>query len=242
MKMMQKSLLALAVLASTAMSVHAASNVDVKVIGNIDPGTCTPTLSGGGTVDYGTMSPSVLDATGYTVLPVKELDFTITCTAASKVAVYAVNNRANSVPGGSDAVAGGGTTTPSGVTLLGYPAGAGIKSAGLGLMGTTKVGGYMLGIKKAGLTADSNSVDQVFRASAASNWSAFTGDYSAMFNSSSTPYQYSFSSTGQTAPVAFTNLSGKLGLQAFVNKRSELDLTNKVNLDGSATLELVYLP
>ncbi len=52
----------------------------------------------------------------------------------------------------------------------------------------------------------------------------------------------SWAATGTTTPVAFTNLSGKLGVQAYLNQRSAFDLTNTVQLDGLSTLELVYLP
>ncbi|MBB1202747.1 DUF1120 domain-containing protein [Enterobacteriaceae bacterium 89] len=240
MKKIQLSLCALAVLATTALSVQAASNVEVKVIGRIDPGTCTPSLTGGGVVDYGTMSPSVVAATGYTVLPLKEVPFSVSCTAPSKVAIYAVNNRPNTVPDNPDYFSGGGSDIPASVTLLN---GSHPRSAGLGISGNSRVGGYTLGLKSSSLKADGVKVDQLLRYSTSDSWAVRNGDsYVGMFTGVYEPTQESFATSGQSTPVAFTTLTGTLGVQAFLNQRSQLDLSNTVLLDGSTTLELVYLP
>ena len=239
MKMMQKSLLALAVMATTALNVQAASNVDVKVIGRIDPGTCTPTLSGGGTIDYGTMSPSTLAATGFTVLPEKQLDFGITCTAPSKVAVKVVNGRLGSAASlNAEGPTGFANTNPV-VTLLGT---TGPKSiAGLGKVGTTNIGGYALALNAAGAQADGVAVDTVLKREGAPVWAkpttrdALLMDYAIARN-------VTWSEPGTLVPKAFTTLTGKLLVQAFINERSALDLSNTILLDGLSTLELVYLP
>lgn len=52
---------------------------------------------------------------------------------------------------------------------------------------------------------------------------------------------HSWSTTTTSAPIAFKHLSGTFSVQAFLNKGSELTLTEDVPLDGSATIELVYL-
>ncbi|KFD14546.1 hypothetical protein GSMA_02017 [Serratia marcescens subsp. marcescens ATCC 13880] len=41
--------------------------------------------------------------------------------------------------------------------------------------------------------------------------------------------------------MAFTTVAGKLGVQAYITKTSELDLSKPINLDGLTSLELVYL-
>ena len=86
--MMKKTVLALALLATTA-SAFAADSVDVRVIGTIVPAACTPTLSGGGTVDYGTIKADTISATDYTVLPEKQISFLDPCDAPAKVALNA---------------------------------------------------------------------------------------------------------------------------------------------------------
>jgi hypothetical protein len=243
MKMMQKSLLALAVMATTALNVQAASNVDVKVIGRIDPGTCTPTLSGGGTIDYGTMSPSTLAATGYTKLPEKQIDFSITCTAPSKVAVEVKNGRPNSTAGYTENSATGFARQPAGMDIFGISS-TGLGVAGLGESNGVKVGGYGVRFSTVGTTADSNSVDLIYAINphnTAATWlKSVNGN---LLRSDGTVGQgISWAAIGTTTPVAFTNLSGKLSVQAYLNEKSAFDLTNTVQLDGLSTLELVYLP
>ncbi|KJV48821.1 hypothetical protein VH86_08435 [Pantoea sp. BL1] len=241
MKMMQKSLLALAVLATTALNVQAASNVDVKVIGRIDPGTCTPTLSGGGTIDYGTMSPSELAATGLTVLPEKQLDFAIACTAPSKVAVKVVNGRPNTVAGAIEGASGFAGIPASSASLFGSSGSIGV--AGLGLSNGVKVGGYGIRIASGTVIADTKSVDNLVASNIASPvWSAAAAGATGSLLASATVRGVSWAATGTTTPVAFTNLSGKLGVQAYLNEKSAFDLTNTVQLDGLSTIELVYLP
>ncbi|MBK0126283.1 DUF1120 domain-containing protein [Pantoea sp. S61] len=238
MKMMQKSLLALAIIATTALNVHAASTADIKVIGSIEPGTCTPTLAGGGTIDYGTMSPSVLNATGYTALPANDINFTINCTAASKVAIKALNKRPDTSPSGRDVFSGGGADI-TGITLLGV---SGLnRVAGLGMQDKAKIGGYVVRINSASLQADSTAVDTLLSRNSGSTWAA-AGKETDMFGGISTARYYSVAAKGQTSPVAFTTLTGKFDVQAFINDRKNLDLTNIVNLDGLTTLELVYIP
>ncbi|KJV48871.1 hypothetical protein VH86_08430 [Pantoea sp. BL1] len=233
---MQKSLLALAVMATTALNVQAASNVDVKVIGRIDPGTCTPTLSGGGTIDYGTMSPSTLAASGYTVLPEKQLDFEIACTAPSKVAVKVVNGRPSTVAGANEG-ASGFASAPGGANIFGT---ASVVVAGLGESNGVKVGGYGIRIATGTVIADTKSVDTLRTENIVSPaWSKY--DLGSMLAAASVRGM-TWAATGTTAPIAFTNLSGKLGVQAYLNQRSAFDLTNTVQLDGLSTLELVYLP
>ncbi|MBB1202748.1 DUF1120 domain-containing protein [Enterobacteriaceae bacterium 89] len=235
MKTIQKSICALAVLAATAVSAQAASNVDVKVIGRIDPGTCTPTLSGGGTVDYGTMSPSILAATGYTVLPEKQLDFAISCTAPSKVALLAVSGRPGTVAGSAEGVNNLGSQ-PAGTTLMGQ---TNTSVAGLGKAGNANIGGYALRIDPTTVKADSASVDGVYSENSGSSWKA--GAFGTPFNNNVLRY-VSWAAKGNTTPEAFTNLTGKLSVQAYIADKSTLDLTNTIQLDGLTTLELVYLP
>ena len=244
MKMMQKSLLALAVMATTALNVQAASNVDVKVIGRIDPGTCTPTLSGGGTIDYGTMNPSTLAATGYTKLAEKQLDFSISCTAPSKVAVEVKNGRPNTTAGNTENSATGFAKQPTSMDLFGSTASA-IGVAGLGESNGVKVGGYGVRIAPGGAIADGNSVDVIVAINPhnpAATWAKASGVGSILRPDGTAGLGGSWAATGTTTPVAFTNLSGKLGVQAYLNERSAFDLTNTVQLDGLSTLELIYLP
>ncbi|MBD8090244.1 DUF1120 domain-containing protein [Pseudomonas fluorescens] len=90
-----KSLTAAALLLGSA-NVFAASSVDLTVKGLITPSACTPALSGGGTIDYGKISAKDLNADQSTDLPMQTLQFTVTCDAATLVAMEAKDNREGS--------------------------------------------------------------------------------------------------------------------------------------------------
>jgi type 1 fimbria pilin len=232
-KQMQKTACALAVLATTSLSAMAADSVDVRVIGTITPAACTPTLSGGGTVDYGTMKPDTLSDTAYTLLSEQQLDFAITCDAPAKLALKAINGRPNTLAGGTEGVGGYGVPP---ITLLGSTV---ARAAGLGMDGTAKIGGFAVALKGDTVTADGNTVSSLVSSNMGSSWSVGNGGEiggAAVANN-----WRSWGATGTTTPVAFTNLAGKISVQAYLNHASELDLTKPVNLDGLTTIELIYL-
>ncbi|EKS7202333.1 DUF1120 domain-containing protein [Enterobacter asburiae] len=227
---MIKSTLAVAIIAS-GINTAFAESVDVKVNGTIIPAACTPALAGGGVVDYGNIKASTLSADDYTTLPEKEIDFSITCDALAKVALNAVNDRPGTMAGVTEGY-NGAATTP--VPVFGVSSAMGV---GLGLDGTAKIGGYAVRLDPAKVTADGSSVDGIKNGGAGStDW---TGSPGSVF--SNAPRYISWAKTGELTPVAFKVLAGKLGVQAYINKASELDLTHAIHLDGQTTLEVIYL-
>jgi type 1 fimbria pilin len=234
--MMKKTVVALALLATTA-SAFAADSVDVRVIGTIVPAACTPALTGGGVVDYGTIKADTISATDYTVLPEKQVSFAITCDAPAKVALIASNGRTGSLAGVPETAHGAGRSP---VTLFGLSA---VGAAGLGMEGTSQVGGYGVRIDSSTVTADGVAVDSL-RADrdpgyADSPW--VKDSYSGIVYSPNYQRLTTWAATGTTTPVAFTALSGQLGVQAYINKGSELDLSKPVHLDGLTTITLYYM-
>ena len=84
---MRKTLLA-AVLAATAGRAMAADdNVDINVVGQIVLAACTASVTGGGTVDYGSIQSSPLVQGDLILLGVKNLDLNITFEAPAKIAL-----------------------------------------------------------------------------------------------------------------------------------------------------------
>jgi len=229
--MMKKTVLALALLATTA-SAFAADSVDVRVIGTIVPAACTPTLSGGGTVDYGTIKADTISATDYTVLPAKEIDFSIQCDAPAKVSIKAVTGRPGTTAGVTESSQGAAATP---VSLFGM---GDIAVVGLGMDGADKIGGYAVRINPGSVTVDSVAANNLRKSDSATSWTqdAYAGMLFDPNYSRSTTW-----GTSGTTPVAFTNLAGKLGVQAYINKGENLDLTKPVNLDGLTTITLVYM-
>ncbi|AHG19502.1 hypothetical protein Z042_07655 [Chania multitudinisentens RB-25] len=230
----QKSACALTVVLATAALPALAESIDVRVIGTISPTACTPTLAGGGTIDYGTIKPTSLSADAYTLLDEKQVEFTITCDAPAKIAVQVVNQRVGSLAGSTNETSSGGTA-PAGPNVFGS---ANMGAAGLGLDGTVKIGGYGIRLATGTMLADGVAVDSIQSNGNTTSWAKT--EYGSLLNSTSTRYS-SWATTGTATPVAFTTLSGQLGVQAYINKASELDLTKPIALDGLTTLELVYL-
>ncbi|MHA7845304.1 DUF1120 domain-containing protein [Serratia sp. D1N4] len=229
---LQKTVCALAVLATTSLPALAES-IDVRVIGTISPAACAPTLSGGGTIDYGTIKTSTLATDAFTLLPEKQLDFAINCDAPAKVAITAHSQR------GASAVNADGLLVEMGghSGLFGFAANFGV--VGLGLDGAKGIGGYSVRLAAGTMNADGVAVDSIMANGNTTSWEAAPSG--ALFNTPTSLRYASWATKGTTTPIAFTTLAGKLGVQAYINKTSELDLTKPVVLDGLTTLELVYL-
>lgn len=85
--------LASLLLLTSASHAFAASTVDLAVKGLITPNACTPTLSGGGKVDYGKVSAKDLKPTNPTLLSEVILQLTIDCEASTAMAFKLIDNR-----------------------------------------------------------------------------------------------------------------------------------------------------
>ncbi|NVZ68978.1 DUF1120 domain-containing protein [Pseudomonas costantinii] len=95
---MNKSLnpLIAGLLLAASTSAFAASSVDLTVVGLITPSACEPTLSNGGSVDYGKISAKDLSATQPTLLDAQTVQITVTCDAATLMALEGKDNREGS--------------------------------------------------------------------------------------------------------------------------------------------------
>ncbi|CAI2418064.1 DUF1120 domain-containing protein [Serratia proteamaculans] len=243
---MKKTLLATTLATITlisASSAFAADTVDLNVGGTIAATACTPTLSGGGTIDFGDIKTDTLKQDDYTALPEKQIDITITCDGPTKIALHAINNRIGSMGAGGS----GGDTT-------GEPASRGPDGTapvvGLGMDGNTKIGSYSLAMKNTYVTADGGApnvltLNQATSGTTAGHW---------MYSPKQSLYKYGWpnslvswgppisgTSGVLSKVVAVKTMSTTLSVLAYINKASALDLTKPIKLDGSTTLEVVYL-
>lgn len=237
MKNFKLSVCALALLAITGTPVMAES-VDLTVKGTLIPAACVPSITG--EINYGNVTAAQLDDTEYTVLPQKTVGFAINCGGPVKVAIQAINGRPGSVAGGEET--GDNNLAISPVALLGYSE---IVVAGLGTNNGDKIGGYAIGLLADTLQADGNKMFLKLR-SMGDGWSDFSVGpiapiyyYYSVFDDVLT-YSWANSATTQD-PTAITNLSAQLVVQAYLNNTTALDTSGAVQLDGLATIELVYL-
>ncbi|SES77819.1 Protein of unknown function [Pseudomonas sp. NFR09] len=208
----QYALLFTTLLMTTATPLLAASSTDLNVSGLITPSACTPSLSGGGVVDFGKISAADLYEHSAKALPPATLQLGVECEAATLYAFIGLDNRDGSSIGGPT-------------------------SYGLGLINQTeRVGAFDLGLNNA--TADGMQVATLASRDNGATWqqssenALWTRDRLAGFGTEA---------AGTWAPIPIRALSSDLRIYAVIAATSTLTLTEEQPLDGSATLELRYL-
>ncbi|WP_034295045.1 DUF1120 domain-containing protein [Herbaspirillum sp. RV1423] len=223
----QLSALAASLLVSFAA--HAADTAELKVKGVIRPSACTPSFTGTNVVDYGTISAAKdLNPSSATVLSEKTVPLTITCDADTKVAVHAIDNRATSVVAGIAANIGAGVTDA--------------QAFGLGTVAGTRIGAYALRLIPGSVnaTAASGTASTPDVLADATNSNAWIKSAAGRFNADGTARQ-SFTTAGTSTPVGYKTITGSIGVQAVIDKSANLPLTQSIDLDGLATIEVQYL-
>lgn len=213
----------------------AADSFSINVTGKIVPAACQAVFAGGDTFDYGTLSANSLSPTGETILPVKSTTFSVRCSAPMKVAFRLTDNRAGTQMQwastyislvGESYINGGPVWLGLGTDSKGQPLGAWLarlsdmKADGKPVAATTNV---MPNLEDAWVYA--NPADMVFK--------NYPGPYATSVGNPD-------HSIG-AHPLAFIVLNGTLEVQAAVAPSSTLDLTHPIQLDGSVTIEMVYL-
>ena len=223
----RKTLLAAALLAA-AVNAAAADSTDVKVTGHIVPAACTPDVSGGATVDYGTIKPALLEqhAGDFTLLDEKTLAFSLRCDAAVKVAVRSVDARAGSA------------VIPVGKVILGVLVADNTPMFGLGLADGKKIGSYGAVLRDL-KTEEGAAVGYLHSSDGGKTW--VNRPKIDLAQVTQPDRLASVSAPGVKSPLPVKVLSGTLAVQAVLNKASELNLTQVVHLDGQASLQVVYL-
>jgi type 1 fimbria pilin len=208
--------LVLVAMMSCGTTVLAANTADLKVIGKITPGGCTPTFVGGGTVDFGSIAASTLNKASNTYLPVKQQAYSIACSAPVKISMKFTDSRASSSAWPGD---------------VGY--------FGLGFQGaSTKIGGFYLQQTQLP-TADGHSADQIYRDEGGTTWKKMS--MSSPKNYYAKGEKHSFAAPGTLVPAAYKNYSGQYNVITALVPTNKLDLSKEVVLDGLATLEVNYL-
>lgn len=206
-----------ALLVSTTTSALAASTADLTINGIITPVACTPTFSNNGLVDYGKISRQELSVDNRTQLRDKSLDLNISCTAPARFALIMRDNR-------------------DGSAIVNSEIFYGLKFDRSG----NRIGLYSLNFDPARTVVD--ALDQVYRTDSTTGGRAWSTSRSNPIPIGAKGYLGFTDVAGSTAgPVAIQNLSSRVTLVTVIAPTSTLDLTDDATLDGSATLEVVYL-
>jgi hypothetical protein len=209
--------LAAALLTSAATCALAASTANLTVNGLITPLACTPTFSNNGLVDYGKISRQDLNVDKRTQLRDESLDLNISCTAPARFALIMRDNREGSAIVNSEIYYG-------------------LKFDRSG----NRIGLYSLHFDPARTVVD--ALAQVYRTDSTTGGRAWSSSSSSPIPIGAKSYLGFTDVAGSTAgPVAIQNLSSRVTLVTVIAPTSTLDLTDDATLDGSATLEVVYL-
>ncbi|MFL9922861.1 DUF1120 domain-containing protein [Herbaspirillum lusitanum] len=110
--------------------------------------------------------------------------------------------------------------------LMQYPE----ENFGLGAVGGKNTGGYSIRMTQP--TGDGANLTLLATNNNGQSWGSAAGVTKI--------HMFSFGNNAST-PGAYKQLSAKISLTAYINKPEELDLTREIPLDGSATIEVVYL-
>lgn len=208
-------LLALCALASH-MAQAAPIESTLTLSGQIVPVACTLDFQANGVYDYGDISATSFAATGPTALGSIAQSYTIGCASPTQLALRTVDNRSTTVnnPGSSTPTFDFGLGADRGGNNIGYNQ---YKASNPIIDGTP---GRFLVSTNSGL-----------------NW---TPSSTPVIENSTTSY-LTFADAAGTTPIAVTTVTGPLAVEAFVGEKADLDLVNVFNLDGFATMELLYL-
>ncbi|EMF07027.1 fimbrial protein [Serratia marcescens VGH107] len=114
-------------------------------------------------------------------------------------------------------------------------------SVGLGTaFNGAKIGGYTIGTDPNSFTVDGKTATYIRSTDNGKSWETGNPVFNIFYDAGAERLT-SWSASGNPVPVAFTTMNATMGVQAYINKTSELDLTQPVKLDGLTTLEIVYL-
>lgn len=198
-------------------STHAASTAELTVTGLITPMACTPVFSAGGRVDFGKISQQDLNQAKPTMLPLKTMTLTVSCNSAGRYALRMRDNR-------------DGTAYVNSEIYYGF----GLDGSG------GKIGVYSLKFDPKQTVADALPV--IYGTESTTNGVAWRTSNSNPIDMGSRSLLGFTELNGSSAgPTAIQNLTSTFILEAVINAKQNLDLSQEVVMDGSATLEVVYL-
>ena len=232
MELKKNTLASLVLIASgLSLSAHAADSFNINVTGVISPAACEANITGGETIDYGTIHASKLSAAAVTVLPAKQTAFSITCDAPAKMGFRTVDNRMASRMTSNETI-----TTDVGVTWsLSYMNGLGVDGQG------NAIGGWIADLID--FQSDFSGTPIVLATSnGGASWGTMPKGNMPLYERPGVPDMvYTIGTREPLAPVAYTTFTGTLAVRAVIAPASTLDLSQPVTLDGSVTVEMVYV-
>lgn len=214
-----RNLFAVAALVSVMPAAFAASTVDLTVSGTIIPASCTPVLSATD-INFGKISSADLlpDELNNRIGKNIRTTLSVNCSSPTIYGLRGIDNRSTSV-------------IPTGFHS---PYGLGFTPNG------EKLGGHHLEILAGSSLIDSRPTFITVSDPSATTWGASAADVRALRNSG--PLLGFTDVAGvTTGPIPIKDAQFKLFHYLVIAPTDSLTLTDDVALDGSATVEVVYL-
>ena len=235
---MKKVLLAVLIAAATSSAM--ADSVVMKVQGKMNNSSCTPELSNGGSIDFGTIALDQLSSNTTNQMGHKDMTLTINCPSATKVAWSIVDNKADSnaaanlsssefvIRGAKD---NGGDVFGSGLTY-----GVGKTSTG------ENIGAYAISTRINEVEANGVPVGVMWAP-------AFTnaqGEYmwrnlSSGVISNANDEIETVTTPGKMSPLAIHSVVFPLKVSLAIVNTDRLTTTEEAQLSGETTITLIYL-
>ncbi|ENA9696864.1 DUF1120 domain-containing protein [Salmonella enterica subsp. enterica] len=229
---MKKIIIATTVaMALSAAAAHADSTAVLKLKGVLTNDACTPELTGGGVVDFGTKYVSSLSATSDNQLGYKDISLTITCSAATKVAWSITDDSADSMK----------KMTIDNATTDGYQVWGASNQFGAGKTADgVNIGAYSVAMEKT--VAVDGSTKRVGYTTSVTNTEFTVVDSGARQSAiSNGSYMYSPITDTSNEAISFLNAVFPLRVALAVQKTDALAITDDTPIDGQATITLHYL-
>ncbi|NWL20892.1 DUF1120 domain-containing protein [Pseudomonas umsongensis] len=180
------------------------------------PAACEPALSNGGLVDFGTLSVNDLNATQSTRLPARSLTLNVRCDAPTTFAMLMHDNRLGTAIANNETDYGLGTDSRNG-----------------------KIGSFSLNFDPVDASADPFA--SLFLTGSANGGMAWSTAGPASMAIGKNSYLGFTDNPANSGPALIQNLSTRLTVNAVIAPTNSLDLSSAIDLDGSGTIEIIYL-
>lgn len=224
MRHVTSRILPLLLLSTAGVAANAANTAQITVTGKIVPPACDVTVGQGGNFDYGNISNAALSTTVATVLPELSLPLQIDCAANGRVMIGMADQRADSV-------------MPTPVNFGGFSNKN--YEFGLGTVASKKTGSYIMYMKPKGLTVDGSLASLGYSTNNGVSWAEYPNS-TAYYNPASSN-NTTWLEPGTVTPKMGMLFMSNLYVRAALNKKTELDLSSEIKLDGLATLTVYYM-
>lgn len=198
-------------------AVAAGRSRETRLKASFAPGACEPVLSNNGLVDFGKLSKNDLNPDRGTRLPPKTLTLRVSCDAPTHFALRMQDNRDGSAMVNSEIYYGLNVDHRN-----------------------NKIGLYSLNFDPAHAMADSYA--RLYRTDSTTGGTAWsTASANPIPIGSNSYLGFTDRAGSNSGPVAIQHLTTSVAVEVVIAPTASLDLSTAIDLDGSGTIEIIYL-